>query len=130
MSDYSFPGYSSLIGDMKQATADGSLKWRIEDDFRHTRRDVVVGHVYAGNYRGRLFALHEAKTKYYYDEEAWSWQHYVQLEMVDQAGRMLWEMPSDFNQREAGELIIAVREKTSGINELIESVIRGEDPKT
>jgi hypothetical protein len=126
MSDYSYPKYSALLNDIIHATSDGTLTWHIDDDLRPSRRDIVVGHIYVTKYRGKSFAIHEAKSKYYYDDDAWSWQYYVQFEMVDESGRMLWEMPADYNRKEVTQLLTAVREKTSGINELIESVIQGD----
>lgn len=126
MSGYSNPKYAALLNEMNRLTFEGNLKWHIDDDLRASRRDVVVGHVYVTTFRGKSFAIHEAKSKYYYDEDAWAWQYSVQFEIVDNVGRMGWELPSDTNQQEASSLLAIVREKTSGIDAVIDAVMRGD----
>ena len=108
---------SQVLSKLHQLTAAGKLEWRSNE--RLTRsRDNVVGHAYTTKFSDRVFALFEYRYAYYVDEDDWSWQYSVALELVDDDGRVLWEFQVTELQPQLRMLLEGVRHQTAGVDDL------------
>lgn len=114
------PRVVNLLISLIEETTRGRLPWRAceaPSAFTYATNDVF--YFYAeSNFRGTRFALYELRYRHYYDDQEYYWNSSVQLAVLDDFDRVLWQI--DNGVPELTELYNDVRRKISGIDGLLD----------
>lgn len=112
-----------------QETQSGSLAWRAIDTPEDLTKgtDDVVEVVFWSSRAGRNLRLFPYKTKFFADEDEWSWVDEVALEVSDVSGGSWWRFPKN---RIIWDLLEAVKFKTIRVDSFIDSILSEHKEKT
>jgi len=118
---------TKAIAAIIQETQNGRLVWKAADPPSELTKGTedIVEIVYYADRHERLLRLFPFKTKYYTDEDVWTWVDDLALEVSDESRSAWWRFPQ---HRIITDLLEAVRFKTVGVDKFIDSVLSGEEP--
>lgn len=85
-----------------------------------TYDENIVNFIYNTKIGEKYFWLYKYKAKYFRDEYDWDWTERIKFEMIDETYNSLYEFPYDYS---LVDLYNAIREKTSGISELLDDLL-------
>ncbi|MGA9638715.1 hypothetical protein [Flavobacterium sp.] len=85
-----------------------------------TYDENIVNFIYNTKIGDKYFWLYKYKAKYFRDEYDWDWTEKIKFEMIDETYNSLYEFPYDYS---LVDLYNAIREKTSGISELLDDLL-------
>lgn len=114
------PRVQKLVLSLIEETSRGRLSWtagQAPGTLTYATDDVF--YFYAEAYfRGTRFAIYELRWRHYYDESEYYWNSSVNLSVLDNFDRVLWQV--DGGMPEVTELYNDVRRKLSGIDGLLD----------
>ena len=82
--------------------------------------DIILDKIYITNIHEKKFQMYRCKYKYWLDIDQFEWSQRVRLELLDSSGNVEYEFEYDNSM---DDLYGIVREKTSGISEIIDQVL-------
>lgn len=111
-----------LILKLLKETIDGNLIWSVTEDIKHISLvdEEILDFIYITNYKEKNFRLFRYKYKDYVDYDKFRLTAGYRLEMIDDKGKSLYVLPKDSSTE---NLYDSVREKTSGVNKLIDDLL-------
>lgn len=103
----------ATIVKLTRQTKEGKLKWSFDDDEPSSLggTEELVDYVYYTEVSDINFRLYKYQYRNYTDIDEYFMSQTYRLEMVDNAGKSLWEFPRD---EDISDLYESVRFKTSG----------------
>jgi len=113
---------SKLILGLIEKTRRNEIKWEKAKLTSNMNEfdEPIVDLLYKISIENAIFRIYKYKTKSYRDEYEWEWVDRVKLELIDDDENTLYEFPYDYS---LVNLYDAVREQTSGINDIIDKII-------
>lgn len=112
-----------LILKLLKETLDGNLIWSVTEDIKFISLvdEEILDFIYIAKYKEQNFRLFRYKYEYYYEDyDIYSSCNAYRLEMIDDKGKSLYVLPKDSSTE---NLYDSVREKTSGVNKLIDDLL-------
>jgi len=110
----------NLLLSLIEDTSRGRLSWsagQAPSTLSYSTNDIFYFYAEA-DFRGTRFAIYELRWRHYYDESEFYWDSSVNLSVLDNFDRVLWQV--DGGMSEVTELYDDVRRKLSGIDGLLD----------
>ncbi|CAH6813480.1 hypothetical protein HQK29_17230 [Vibrio vulnificus] len=112
-----------LITKLNRETSMGEVKWSVETPPKAltTATESQVFVYFEAEYKGKIVALFERKSKYFYDEHDFYWSESQVFAVLDRQQRILLEF--DKNSPALDDLMTTVREKVADLDGLLDDLL-------
>lgn len=118
---------NKLITKLIRLTNDDKLEWGIKDPPYSIARgtDDVIPLFFEAKYKDKWVAVYQKRYQEFYpDTETFYWTEKIVLAVLDDQDRVLWE--SSMHSPGLVDLFNTVREKSAGIDELLDDLLDDE----
>ncbi|MGU1815657.1 hypothetical protein ACSEP3_06775 [Pseudomonas aeruginosa] len=105
-----------------RGTSEGAVKWvstKAPDSLTRATEDFISVYLEA-EYKGRILAVYEVRSKYYRDEDEWSWTSGVKFAVVRE-GVVVYETSS--YSPALRQLFAAARHNAADVDKMLEDLL-------
>lgn len=114
-----------LLTKLIRETSSGKVRWEVRDAPKSLNQatEQVVPLYLQTEYKGKILGLYEVRSKYFHDEDVFSWSEGIGFCIVDDQQRVIWE--STQYSPALKDLFDTAREQASGINGILDDLLDG-----
>lgn len=118
---------NKLITKLIRLTNDDELEWTVKDAPKTLTRgtDDIIPLFFEANYKDKWVAIYQKRYQdFYIETESFYWTEKIVFAVLDREDRVLWEV--DKHSPALVDLLETVREKTAGIDDLLNDLLKDE----
>lgn len=111
-----------MVAHLNELTQENKLQWQSvyePSSSIYLGRDKIIGAVFESEFSGKHLRIYEEQSKYWHDEESYSWSPRLVFAFVDINGNNEWESP---NVPGLYDLFESVRYQSAGVNEFLNNM--------
>lgn len=114
---------AQLLTKLIRETSKGGINWDVKIPPRSLREatEKVVPLYLQAEYKEKILGIYEVRTKTYHDEQEFHWSDGIGFCIVDDQGRVIWELNQYSNLLE--DLFNTAREQASGIGDIFDDLL-------